>query len=697
MSDSPTPALPFEIRARCTGSDLITLFAQHGGEDIATERYHVGTGKRRREVAEKWAADVRLVGRVKTKQGPKLISAIEHELEASELRAVQTVDIQREAAIAAAESEPLGAGESDDKPPRKSQATALVELVLACEGVTLWHTPDGDGYATIQVGEHIENWPIRSRRFRQWASRLYLEANQKVPGGQATQDAVTTLEGVAVHKGEEHRVYVRLAERGGVLYLDLCNAEWEAVEVKGDGWEVIQNPPVKFRRARGMLPLPVPAAGGDINTLRRFVNVRDDGAFILIVAWLIGTFHPRGPYAILEVDGEQGSAKTTLCRMLRRLVDPNEADLRTQPRDERDLVIAARNGHVLGFDNLSGLPGWLSDGLSRIATGTGFGTRELYSNDEEVIFSGARPIVCNGIGGVATRSDLLDRTIRVDLPSIPESDRKPESDLWRKFDAARPGLLGAILDPVATALNRISAVRLNRLPRMADFATWIVAAEPSLPWKPGAFLDAYAGNRKAANESALEASPVAGVLRIWFDKLGGVPWSGTASELLTALSASASEAVKNQKGWPHSGRSLSGALRRIAPNLRAVGIDVGFDDREAHTGKRLIHVERVGNPSSPPSPPSPDQLALPGNGFLGDDEGDDVASPDEFASPVASPENGLGAIENAVGDDGDTGDGVLPTCSNDDGDDSDRLEREAIMAVEAEAERAWGGRGWQNG
>lgn len=33
------------------------------------------------------------------------------------------------------------------------------------------------------------------------------------------------------------------------------------------------------------------------------------------------------------------------------------------PRDERELFIAASNGHVLAFDNLSGLPHWLSDTL----------------------------------------------------------------------------------------------------------------------------------------------------------------------------------------------------------------------------------------------------------------------------------------------------------------------------------------------
>ena len=678
-------ALPFSIMpGRIDRWGKCTFVALLNEQQITSESYHPGDGDARRKSARLWANDSRLWnGAVPT------VEAVVHALESAERQALDTPvgytdDVDDEWVECEKDASTPTADTSDNKPPKKSQATTLVELVTLADGVTLWHTPDGDGYATIQAGEHSENWPIRSRRFRQWACKLYLEVHDKVPGGQGVQDAVTTLEGIAVHRGAEHRIYVRLAEHYGVLYLDLCNAEWEAVEVKTGWWEVVQNPPIKFRRARGMLPLPVPTTRGDINDLRQFVNVHDSGVFTLIVAWLIGTFHPRGPYAILEVDGEHGSAKTTLCRMLRRLVDPNEADLRTQPRDERDLVIAARNGHVLGFDNFSGIQGWLSDGLSRIATGTGFGTRELYTNDEEVIFSGARPIICNGIGGVATRSDLLDRTIRVDLPAIPEDKRKPEADLWHDFDAARPGLLGAILDAVATALNRAPAVKLDRLPRMADFARWIVAAEPCLPWEPGAFMAAYWGNREAANESALEASPVAGVLRTWFDRQQGTTWTGTATDLLPELAKVATDAIKAQRHWPKSGRGLSGTLRRLAPNLRAVGIDVLFDtEGRGNEKRRIIVVRRFGNDIDPIDPTIPDPPGDPGNP---DSRGRPRNDGDATAPPQPSPDTPLFGPGDAHGNDGNGGDGRLHNYSNVDDDESDRRERTAIMAVEAEAE-----------
>ena len=150
--------------------------------------------------------------------------------------------------------------------------------------------------------------------------------------------------------------------------------------------------------------------------------------------------------------GEQGSAKSTLQRVLRALIDPNKAPIRSLPRDERDLMIAATNGWCLAFDNLSHLQDWQSDALCRISTGGGFAARELYTDQDETILDVQRPVMLNGIEEVVTRNDLLDRSIIVYLPSIPPERRQPEKRFWREFEQARPAILGAILDAVSTAL-----------------------------------------------------------------------------------------------------------------------------------------------------------------------------------------------------------------------------------------------------
>src|SRR5207247_518446 len=160
-----------------------------------------------------------------------------------------------------------------------------------------------------------------------------------------------------------------VAEHADRIYLDLADEQWRTVQIGSDGWRVLGCPPVRFRRAAGMLPLPVPERGGSIEALRSFLNVSSENDFVLIVAWLLAALRPTGPYPLLAISGEQGSAKTVLSKLLRALLDPNVAPVRSLAREERDLVIAANNSHVLAFDNLSCLPHSLSDAFSRPAPG----------------------------------------------------------------------------------------------------------------------------------------------------------------------------------------------------------------------------------------------------------------------------------------------------------------------------------------
>jgi hypothetical protein len=285
-------------------------------------------------------------------------------------------------------------------PEKLTQVKRLLRLGAEAE---LFHTPAGDLFASIPVNEHVENWPLKSRQFRQWLLRRYYLETQGAPKNQALQEAIGVFESRANFEGPEYPAFTRLAERDGRIYLDLGNDAWEAVEIDPDGWRVLSDVPVKFRRARGMSSLPTPVrGGGSVNELKRFVNVASQQDWMLLVAWLVGAFRPHGPYPILTLHGEQGSAKSTTSRVLRALLDPNTAPLRGEPRDLRDVMIAAANGWIISFDNLSHIPHWLSDALCRLATGGGFSTRELYTDSEEVLFDAQRPAILNGIEELAT-------------------------------------------------------------------------------------------------------------------------------------------------------------------------------------------------------------------------------------------------------------------------------------------------------
>lgn len=256
------------------------------------------------------------------------------------------------------------------------------------------------------------------------------------------------------------------------------------------------------------------------------------------------------------------------------------------PREDRDLFIAASNGHVLAFDNVSGLPAWISDTLCRLATGGGFAVRQLYTDQDEVLFDAARPVILNGIEDIVTRPDLADRAVFLTLEAIPEDRRRPEAELWAAFDAERPRILGVLLDAVAEGLRRLPETKLPKLPRMADFALWASACEAAL-WPTGTFWSAYCGNRDEAVEGVIDADPVAAAVRAVM--LERTEWTGTASDLLGALAEAAGERIAKSKTWPDSPRALSGRLRRAATFLRKVGIELSFE-REGRARTRIIRI-----------------------------------------------------------------------------------------------------------
>jgi hypothetical protein len=211
----------------------------------------------------------------------------------------------------------------------------------------LFHTAAGTAFADILVNGHRETWPIRSKRFRGWLRRRYYEETGEAACAAAIRSALDLLETRAQFDGPERAVHIRLAEHAGHIYLDLADENWRAVNIGPDGWRVIGCPPVRFRRSPGMLPLPVPQQGGSIETLRSFLNVASRKDFVLIVTWLLATLRSGGPYPLLAISGEQGSAKTVLSKLLKALIDPNAALVRvlSRERTSRFSVVRSLNPH----------------------------------------------------------------------------------------------------------------------------------------------------------------------------------------------------------------------------------------------------------------------------------------------------------------------------------------------------------------
>jgi len=478
----------------------------------------------------------------------------------------------------------------EDNGKGNAQENQVLRLLRLGGEAELFRTPDDEAYATVPVNDHLEDWPVRSRKFRQWLLRRYYSETESAPRAQAVHEALATFETRATFDGEVRPVFVRTAEWNNKIYIDLVNDKWEVIEVDDSSWRIVSRAPVRFRRARGMRPLVYPARGGCVEDLRRFVNLGSEEDWVLLVAWVMAALRPRGPYPVLALHGEHGSAKSTLAKVIRALLDPNTAGVRAEPRDVRDLMIAASNGLVVSLDNLSHIPAWLSDALCSLATGGSFGTRELYTDREEILFSAQRPAIINGIEELATRPDLLDRTVVLYLPSIPSDQRRSEAELWSDFDATLPRILGALLDALAVGLARLPNTKLPSHPRLADFALWSTAVEAGLGWPSGTFLRAYQRNLASANEVALEASVISAPLQ---GLVATGSFEGTATDLLHVLTDRVDEQVRKQRGWPRNSRALGGLLRRVAPNLRAIEIDVQFWRDSTARRERMISVRRV--------------------------------------------------------------------------------------------------------
>jgi hypothetical protein len=489
-----------------------------------------------------------------------------------------------------------GAGATDQDP----EPTQRQKLLLIGLEADLWHDKDGYPFATVLINGHTESFTTKSSAFYDWLIREYGERNQirvgskicpLAPSAQPLKEAINALSAKAV-KSPEHQAAVRVAGHDGLIYLDLGTSDWSVVEVLGSGWRIISNPPVRFVRPAGFRPLPVPIRGGSIDELRNFLNVASDADFVLIVACLIAALRPTGPYPVLVINGEQGSGKSICCRVLRRLLDPNGAELRSDTRKEEDVFLAAKNGWVLALDNLSYLRNDFSDTICRIATKGGFATRKLYFNDEEFFLEVCRPVLLNGIPPLASsRADLADRAIVISLPTMDETKRLPEEDFWLAFETAAPRILGALLDGLSGALRSYRSIKIQRSSRMIDFVKWAEAGWQALGVQPGTLESAYIANRSSAIEDAIDADLVATAIVDLVNKQG--QFQGTATKLLSELEQYVLLTHRN-RNWPKDATRLSGHLRRAAPLLRPRGIEITGHRTPDAARNRMIEIKRRG-------------------------------------------------------------------------------------------------------
>ncbi len=476
--------------------------------------------------------------------------------------------------------------EDDDNGGEPKQADLIIELASDFQ---YFRNDLEEPYVAVKIGDHWEVMAIKSNQFSLFLVKLYYEETGEAPKTEIINQALRVLETKAIFSDNQRPLQRRMAKDDDCYYYDLCDENWRAVKISENGASIAEQPPILFTRNANMEKQAEPDISVQpkrlVKLVKKHFRFKNQEDAVLFTVYLVSCFLPQIAHVILVLFGEKGSAKSTTMKMIKRLVDPAKQNLLAMPTSKTDLAVLLANTYMPAFDNLDSLSAEKSDMLCMAATGGAFSKRMLYTDSDEIILQLKRCVTLNGINVVATRPDLLDRSIVLELERIPTSKRKTEEDIWDSFEKDICRFLGAIFNTLARAISIRESVKLEEVGRMADFGYWGYAIAEVLEIGGDTFLDAYLINQNRANEEALESNPVAAAVIAFMENRS--KWSSSVSALLKELEKTAEQKTINTrvKTWPKDSSVLSKRLKEVKSNLEEVRIY--YDIRHAGNFKRI--------------------------------------------------------------------------------------------------------------
>ncbi len=457
----------------------------------------------------------------------------------------------------------------------KKATSPIKDLMDFCDELRISYSIDdmGDAYARIPIHASYQLYKVQSPEFRNKILYLYFKAREDTPISETLVQMCNILEQKALESNNLKPIYRRIGRNANAIYYDLANHNHKVVKVEAEGYKIITKSKLNFLQVSNTRPQVIPKSGsGSVKYVLKHFRFKEKSDKLLFLVYLISCLIPDIPHPILIFAGDKGAAKSTSMRMLRKIIDPANADLMAIPKSIENLVINLGNNYISCFDNLSHLSDELSNLFCMASTGGTITKRKLYSDSQEIQVNIKRIVTMNGINVVAAKPDLLDRSLLLTLNRIPSDSRKAESTIWREFDDDLPYILDWCFRTLSKAMELFPSTSLPNLPRMADFAAWGFAITEAIGWKGQLFLDAYTDNQKLLSEDVLNFHIVASLCLLFMKKRPN--WEGTWTEMYHEFKevAKSNNIDLQLKDWPRGINHFSRSLSEVKSDLEHVGI-----------------------------------------------------------------------------------------------------------------------------
>ena len=522
-----------------------------------------------------------------------------------------------------------------------SLAQILVELVLE-KCIKLLKDEFNVPHIIVMINNYYHTLPIDSIKFERFLRRLYSETyDGKIAYTESIKGAISQLEAIADCNGETIPLHLRVAwgnpDTTDSIYYDLSDDKNRVVKITKDGWRIEENQiEVLFRKYNHLKPQVEPITyqdardGKDSKMFDEFISLFNlksnkentiEDIKLLLKCYVISLFIPEIQKPIKALHREQGGAKSTFQELVKMLVDPSIITTLTFPRDSNEFIQQLSHNYIAYYDNISTIPDWISDLFCRAVTGNSASKRGLYTNDDDFYYNFKRIIGINGIDLAATKADLLDRSIIIELERIDKKNRKKIKKIWEKFNQLKPYVLKYIFDILAKVLRYKEEHGEIEFPdgqnRLADWEEYCEIISRCMDNPDWEFQRVYQDNIGVQIDEAIESSPLSqAVLEfmneeiiIGTDEATGndiknirEDWTGTPTELHTELESIATGKlnlnVSRNRLWPKSASHLTRRVNGIKSNLREKGIEITLGKNQ---GKRTITLCKVPSLASMPS------------------------------------------------------------------------------------------------